>query len=118
MTSEQRKGYRILLKMFEISRTTTKRPDRACFNQVVRFLADCVRIHPLPKEDRPIADRLMPLAKACLRPGTTSPTTTWATVQRAELRDRSDGAGDDPALDRLLHQRLGHREGGGDGGGG
>jgi hypothetical protein len=66
MTSEQRKGHRILRAMFEISRTTTRRPDRECFNQVVRFLADYVRIHPLPREDRPVADRLMPLAKPLL----------------------------------------------------
>jgi len=37
-----------------------------CSNQVVRFLADCVRIHPLPREDRPVADRLMPLARSLL----------------------------------------------------
>jgi hypothetical protein len=52
--------------MFEISRATTRRPDRQCFNQVVRFLADCARIHPMPKEDHPVADRLIPLAKPLL----------------------------------------------------
>jgi len=63
MTSEMRKGYRILLTMFEISKTTTRRSDRECFNQVVRFLADCARVHPMPKEDHPVADRLISLAK-------------------------------------------------------
>jgi hypothetical protein len=63
MMSEMRKGYRILLTMFEISRTMTRRSDRECFNQVVRFLADCARVHPMPKGDRPVADRLIPMAK-------------------------------------------------------
>jgi hypothetical protein len=77
MRSEEWKGYWILMTMFEISKTTTRRSDRECFNQVVRFLADCARIHPMPKEDHPVADRLMPLAKACLPPGTMSLTITF-----------------------------------------
>ena len=44
MTSEERKGYRMLLTMFEICKTTTRRSDRECFNQVVRFLADNARL--------------------------------------------------------------------------
>ena len=52
MTSEERKGYRMLLTMFEISKTRTRRPDRECFNQVVRFLADYARVHPMPKTIR------------------------------------------------------------------
>jgi len=66
MTSEERKGYRMLLTMFEVSKTTTRRSDRECFNQVVRFLADYARVHPMPKEDRPVADRLISLAQPLL----------------------------------------------------
>ena len=56
MTTEEQKGYRMLLTMFEISKTMTRRPDRECFNQVVRFLADYARVHPMPKEDYPVAE--------------------------------------------------------------
>jgi hypothetical protein len=92
MTSEMRRGYRILLTMFEISKTTTRRSDRECFNQVVRFLADYARVRPMPKEDHPVADRLMHLAKACLKPGTMSPTTTWGNCS-ASRTARSMGWG-------------------------
>jgi len=66
MIGEERKGYRILLTMFEISKTMTRRSDRECCNQVVRFLADYARVHPMPKEDHPAADRLIPLAEPLL----------------------------------------------------
>jgi len=64
--SEHEKGYRILLTMFEITKTETRRRDRQCFNQVVRFLADCARVHPMPKEDHRVADRLIPMARPLL----------------------------------------------------
>lgn len=64
--SEQRKGYRILLTMFEITKKMTRQSDRKCFNQMVRFLADCARVHPMPKEDRTVADRLIPMIKPLL----------------------------------------------------
>ena len=66
MTSEERKGYRILLTMFEIGKTMTRRSDRECFNQVVRFLADYARVHPMPQEDHPVADRLISLVEPLL----------------------------------------------------
>ena len=64
--SEQERGYRILLTMFEIAKTMTRRTDRECFNQVVRFLADCARVHPMPEEDHRVADQLIPMAKPLL----------------------------------------------------
>lgn len=64
--SEKRKGYRILLTMFEIIKKMTRTSDRDCFNQVVRFLADCARVHPMPKEDHTVADRLIPMIKPLL----------------------------------------------------
>ena len=63
---QTRKGYRILLTMFEITKTMTRRSDRECFNQIVRFLADCARIHPMPEEDHAVADRLIPMARPLL----------------------------------------------------
>ncbi len=53
---------RILQEMFDIIRESTGQDSRACFNQLVRFLADCLRIHPLPQEDREVAEKLLPLA--------------------------------------------------------
>lgn len=64
--TEKRKGYRILLTMFETIKKTTRAADRACFNQLVRFLADCARVHPMPKEDHAVADRLVPMIKPLL----------------------------------------------------
>lgn len=64
--SEHKKGYRILLTMFEITKKMTNRTDRECFNQIVRFLADCARIHPMPEGDHPVADWLIPMAKPLL----------------------------------------------------
>lgn len=63
---QKRKGYRILLTMFEVTKTMTRRPDRECFNQMVRFLADCARIHPMPEEDHAVAERLIPMASPLL----------------------------------------------------
>jgi hypothetical protein len=63
MASEDRKGYRMLLTTFGISKTMTRRSDRECFNQVVRFLVGYARGHPMPKQDHPVADRLIPLAE-------------------------------------------------------
>ncbi|HIC92836.1 MAG TPA: hypothetical protein EYP09_01105, partial [Anaerolineae bacterium] len=51
----------ILQEMFDIIRESTGRDSRASFNQLVRFLADCLRIHPLPQEDREVAEKLLPL---------------------------------------------------------
>jgi len=56
-------GTRILLTMFDLIQKTTGRPDRECFNQLVRFWADCLRLHPMPEEDHAAADRLLPWAK-------------------------------------------------------
>jgi len=53
---------RILQEMFDIIRESTGQDSRACFNLLVRFLADCLRIHPLPQEDREVAAKLLPLA--------------------------------------------------------
>lgn len=64
--SEQEKGYRMLLMMFEMIKKMTRGTDRACFNHLVRFLADCARIHPMPKEDHAVADRLIPMIKPLL----------------------------------------------------
>jgi hypothetical protein len=58
---EEAKAYRILLQMFEVIERTTHRPPRECFNQLVRYLADCVRINPLPRDEHYIGDRLLPL---------------------------------------------------------
>ena len=52
----------ILQEMFDIIRESTGQDSRACFNQLVRFLADCLRIQPLPQEDREVAEKLLPLA--------------------------------------------------------
>jgi len=60
--SEHEKGYRILLTMFEIVKSMTRRTHRECFNEIVRFLADGARIHPMPEEDHAVADRLMSMA--------------------------------------------------------
>ena len=68
------KAKQVLLRMFEViegctQSPRTRGPSRECFNQLVRFLADCVRIQPMPEEDHWVADRLIPLAemyiKAC-----------------------------------------------------
>lgn len=58
---EETKAYRILLQMFEVIERTTREPPRACFNQLVRYLADCVRLRPLPEDERHVGARLMPL---------------------------------------------------------
>lgn len=63
---EQRKGYEILLTMFEVTKSETRGTDRACFNQVIRFLADCARIHPMPEADHAVADRLIPMMRPLL----------------------------------------------------
>jgi len=56
-------GTGILLTMFDLIQKRTGRPDRECFNQLVRFWADCLRIHPMPEEDHPAAEGLLPWAK-------------------------------------------------------
>jgi hypothetical protein len=64
-------GTRILLRMFDLIQKRTGRPDRECFNQLVRFWADCLRVHPMPEEDHAVADGLLPSAKpfieACMQ---------------------------------------------------
>lgn len=62
MTAENT-TYPILLEMYRIIQHNTGKLPRACFNQLVRFLADCVRVHPLPREERGVAAQLLPLAK-------------------------------------------------------
>ena len=64
--SAKEKGCRILLTMFEVIKKMTRGTDRACFNHLVRFLADCARIHPMPMEDHAVADRLIPMIKPLL----------------------------------------------------
>lgn len=61
------KARQVLLKMFEIIEGCTHRSSRECFNQLVRFLADCVRIQPMPESDHSVADRLIPLAETYIR---------------------------------------------------
>jgi len=58
MKEREEKAFQILLTMFEVIEKATRRPSRECFNTLVRFLADCCRIHPLPKEDHPVAAQL------------------------------------------------------------
>ena len=58
----------ILLEMFGIIQKETGQDARSCWNQLVRFLADCARVHPMPAEDRPVADRLVPLALSFFTP--------------------------------------------------
>ncbi len=53
-------GTRILLSMFDLIQATTHRSEQECFNQLVRFWGDCLRIHPLPEADLDVASRLMP----------------------------------------------------------
>jgi len=52
----------ILLEMYNIIEQQTGESSRACFNLLVRFLGDCLRIYPLPKQDHPVGRRLLPLA--------------------------------------------------------
>lgn len=54
-------AYRILEQMFETVARTTRKPARDCFNQLVRYLADCTRICPLPESEHHIGERLWPL---------------------------------------------------------
>ena len=61
------KAKQVLLKMFEIVEACTHRPSRECFNQLVRFLADCARVHPMPESDHLVADKLIPLAEAYIK---------------------------------------------------
>jgi len=58
----QETSAQILLEMFEMIQKSTGQDARASWNQLVRFLADCARVHPMLEEDRPVADRLMALA--------------------------------------------------------
>lgn len=58
---EETKAYRILLQMFEVIERTTREPPRACFNQLVRYLGDCVRLRPLPEDEGHVGAHLMPL---------------------------------------------------------
>jgi hypothetical protein len=60
-------GTQILLSMFEVIQDTTHQSNRQCFNQLVRFWADCVRIHPMPEEDHRAADLLIPRAESFIR---------------------------------------------------
>lgn len=54
----------ILLEMFMVIQKGTGQDARACWNQLVRLLADCARVHPMLEEDHRVAGRLMPLAQA------------------------------------------------------
>jgi len=64
-------GTRILLTMFDLIQKGTGRPDRECFNQLVRFWADCLRLYPMPAEDHAAADQLLPWTRpfieACMQ---------------------------------------------------
>jgi hypothetical protein len=57
------RGNQVLLAMFEVVKRSTYKTNRECFNQLVRFLADCARLHPMPEADHRVADRLLPLVK-------------------------------------------------------
>ena len=56
------KAMAILLEMFDVIQGETHSMNRACFNQLVRFLADCLRIQPLPEAEHAVAESLLPLA--------------------------------------------------------
>ena len=60
-------GTQILLSMFEMIQETSHRSSRECFNLLVRFWADCLRIHPMPAEDHAAADLLIPRAQSFIR---------------------------------------------------
>ena len=57
---KEARGTRILLSMFDVIQAATGQSDRECFNQLVRFWADCLRVYPMPDADHEVADRLMP----------------------------------------------------------
>jgi hypothetical protein len=61
--TEETKAYQILVEMYGIIERNTRKLSRDCFNQLVRFLADCTRVQPLPDEDKPVANQLMALAE-------------------------------------------------------
>ena len=60
-------GTQILLSMFDLIQQATHQSNRESFNQLVRFWADCVRIHPMPEEDHRAADLLIPRAESFIR---------------------------------------------------
>ena len=60
-------GTQILLSMFDLIQQTTHESNRECFNQLVRFWADCLRIHPMPERDLRAADRLISRAESFIR---------------------------------------------------
>jgi hypothetical protein len=51
---------RILLSMFDVVQGSTSQSDRECFNQLVSFWADCLRVDSMPEADHEMVDRLMP----------------------------------------------------------
>ncbi|MBC7264786.1 MAG: hypothetical protein H5T64_10605 [Chloroflexi bacterium] len=57
------KGTRILLAMFDLIQATIRQSNRESFNQLVRFWADCLRIHPMSEGDHLAADKLTPWAE-------------------------------------------------------
>jgi hypothetical protein len=60
-------GTEILLSMFDLIQETTHQSNRESFNQLVRFWADCVPIHPMPEGDHRAADLLIPRAESFIR---------------------------------------------------
>lgn len=60
MEDEKTKAYQILEQMFDIIVHNTRRPPRDCFNQLVRYLADCCRVQPLPENEHDIGKWLLP----------------------------------------------------------
>jgi hypothetical protein len=60
-------GTQILLSMFDRMQETAGQSNRECFNQLVRFWADCLRMHPMLEEDHRAADLLIPRAETFLR---------------------------------------------------
>jgi hypothetical protein len=67
MPLNEAQGTLILLSMFDLIQDTTHKPNRECFNQLVRFWADSLRIHPMPGEDHAPADLLIPRAESFIR---------------------------------------------------
>jgi len=63
---EEPKAYQVLVEMFDLIERATRDPPRECFNKLIRFFADCMRIRSLPDSEHGLASRLLPLTKPFL----------------------------------------------------
>lgn len=64
--TEEPKAYQVLAEMFDLIERATRDPPRECFNKLVRFFADCMRIRSLPDSEHSLASRLLPLTELFL----------------------------------------------------